>query len=113
MDFSIKALDPKTAPGALRSGCLVIGVFENRKLAAPLQELAKNAAIAAALKSGDLSGKTGSTLLLRGVDGIAAERVLLVGLGKADAFNDKNFTAAANAALRVLATLGGAEAALA
>ncbi|MGB6054600.1 MAG: leucyl aminopeptidase [Burkholderiaceae bacterium] len=113
MDFSIKALDPKTAPGALRSGCLVLGVFENRKLAAPLQELAKNAAIAAALKSGDLSGKTGSTLLLRGVDGIAAERVLLVGLGTADAFNDKNFTAAANAALRVLTTLGGTDATLA
>jgi len=113
MDFSIKALDPKTAPGALRGGCLVLGVFENRKLPAPQQELAKNPAIGAALKSGDLSGKPGSTLLLRCIDGIAAERVLLVGLGKADAFNDKNFAAAANAALRVLATLGSADAVLA
>jgi len=113
MDFSIKVLDPKTAIGTLRGGCLVLGVFENRKLPAPQQDLAKNPAIGAALKSGDLSGKPGSTLLLRGIDGIAAERVLLVGLGKADAFSDKNFAAAANAALRVLATLGGTDAVLA
>jgi len=113
MDFSIKALDPKTVVGTLRAGCIVIGVFENKKLPAITQAFAQNGTIGAALKSGDLSGKPGSTLLLREVEGIAAERVLLVGLGSADTLNDKNFSTAANAALRVLSSLGTHDAILA
>src|SRR3989449_8590808 len=47
--------------------------------AARAVDQASKGAVRAALR--DLSGKTGSTLLLRGLPGIAAERVLLVGLG--------------------------------
>ncbi len=113
MDFSIKAFDTKTAVGTLRAGCIAVGVFENKKLPAITQAFAQNGTIGAALKSGDLSGKPGSTLLLREVEGIAAERVLLVGLGSADTLNDKNFSTAANAALRVLSSLGTHDAILA
>ncbi len=113
MDFSIKGFDPKTAIGTLRTACLAVGVFEDKKMPAATQSLAQNSAISAALKSGDLSGKPGSTLLLRKVDGIAAERVLLVGLGKADALAEKHFTSAVNAALRMFSSLGAGDAVLA
>ncbi len=89
MDFSIKGFDPKTAIGALRTDCIAIGVFENKKMPLITQSFGQNKVIAGALKSGDLSGKPGSTLLLRDVEGVAAGRVLLVGLGKADELREK------------------------
>ena len=97
MDFSIKTIDAKTSIAAVKTGCLVVGVFENRKLSAAAASIDKNGAITAALKSGDLSGKPGTTLLLRGLQGIAAERVLLVGLGDDESIKDKHFTQAAQA----------------
>src|ERR1700692_242948 len=113
MDFSIKTIDAKTSIAAVKIGCLVVGVFENRKLSAAAASIDKNGAITAALKSGDLSGKPGTTLLLRGLQGIAAERVLLVGLGDDESIKDKHFTQAAQALVRVFGTLGGNDALLA
>ena len=113
MDFSIKTIDAKTSIATAKTGCLVLGIFENRKLSAAAASVDKNGAITAALKSGDLSGKPGSTLLLRGLPGIAAERVLLVGLGDDESIKDKNFTQAAQAIVRVFGTLGGNDALLA
>ena len=113
MDFSIKSLDTKTGLASVKTGCLVIGVFEEKKLGELAKELDRNGAISAVLKSGDLSGKSGSSLLLRGLPGIAAERVLLVGLGKDEALSDKNFISAVQAAARMLANLGAGDAAFA
>ncbi len=113
MDFSIKGFDPKTAIGALRTDCIAIGVFENKKMPLITQSFGQNKVIAGALKSGDLSGKPGSTLLLRDVEGVAAGRVLLVGLGKADELREKNFSTAVNAAIRALSSLGASDAILA
>jgi leucyl aminopeptidase len=113
MDFSIKALDARSTLSTLRTGCLVVGIFENRKLCANARELQQIGGAAAALKSGDISGKAGSTLLLRALDGVAAQRVLLVGLGAADQTSAKDFCAALQATVRALATLGAADASLA
>ncbi|NEX62060.1 leucyl aminopeptidase [Noviherbaspirillum galbum] len=113
MDFSIKTIEAKTGLGALKTGCLVIGVLENKKLSQAAKDLDRSGAIAAALKSGDISGKPGSTLLLRGLPDMAAERVLLVGLGADEDIADKSFTSAIQAVGRVLATLGAADAVLA
>jgi leucyl aminopeptidase len=113
MDFSIKPIDAKTGLAGAKTGCLVVGVFEDKKLAAGARELGREGALAAALKSGDLSGKTGATLLLRGLPGVAAERVLLVGLGAEQEIADKSFVSALQAAGRVLATLGAGDALLA
>jgi len=110
MDFSIKPIDAKTGIAGIKTGCIVAAVFENRKLSSAAAELDGKGAVSAALKSGDLSGKTGSTLLLRNMDGVAAERVLLVGMGNADAISDKSFLSALQSAGRVLATLGGTDA---
>lgn len=100
MEFSIKS----TAPEKLRSDCLLVGVYEGRKLT----DLAKSVdeisgkAITLALKSGDMEGKSGSTLLLRQLSGIAASRVLLVGLGKSEDSSLRTLRNAFRAALRAL-----------
>src|SRR5258706_4067443 len=104
MDFSIKTIDAKTSIATVKTGCLAVGVFENRKLSAAAAALDKTGAISAALKSGDLSGKPGATLLLRGLPGVTAERVLLVGLGDEESIKDKQFTQAAQAMLRAFGT---------
>jgi len=110
MDFSIKTLDAKTSVTAVKTGTLVVGVFENRKLTPAAQALDKMGAIANALKSGDITGKPGSTLLLRGVTGVAAERVLLVGLGADEEIAEKSFSSATQAAVRALTTVGANDA---
>ena len=77
MEFSIKTLSPETA----KAGCVVVGVHPGSELTPAARRLdqAAKGALKKALR--DLSGKTGSTLLLRALPGVAAERVLLVGLG--------------------------------
>ncbi|HYD95170.1 MAG TPA: leucyl aminopeptidase [Noviherbaspirillum sp.] len=113
MDFSIKPIDAKTGLAGIRTGCLAVGVFEEKKLSAAARELDKKGAISAALKSGDITGKAGSTLLLRGLDGVAAERVLLVGLGTEESVSEKNFVSAVQGAARAFSTLGATDGAIA
>ena len=88
MEFSIK----QGIPEKQRSGCVVVGVYEGGKLPAAAQLLDKAAkhALSDLIARGDMSGKSASTLLLHKLPGIAAERVLLVGLGKASELNNKS-----------------------
>jgi leucyl aminopeptidase len=113
MDFSIKPIDAKNPIAGIKTGCIAVAVFENKKLSQGAETLDKKGQITAALKSGDISGKPGSTLLLRGVDGIAAERVLLVGLGNQESIGEKDFTAAAQSIARTLSSLGTTDAVVA
>ena len=113
MDFSIKAFDTKSTLGTAKSGCIAVAVFENKKLSPAAQALDSKGAISAALKSGDITGKPGSTLLLRGVDGVTAERVLLVGMGSEETVSEKSFAAGVQAALKVFGSLGAADAIIA
>jgi leucyl aminopeptidase len=113
MDFSIKTLDAKTSVTTIKTGTLVVGIFENRKLTTAAQALDTTSAITTAVKSGDITGKSGSTLLLRGLAGVAAERVLLVGLGNEASIPEKSFSTAIQAIVRVLTTVGGNDAVLA
>jgi leucyl aminopeptidase len=87
VEFSIK----QSSAEKLKSGCIVIGVFEGGKLSAAAQQLDKAASqqISKVIKNGDMTGKAASTLLLHKLTGIEAERVLLVGLGKASELNNK------------------------
>lgn len=113
MDFSIKPIDAKTGLAGIKTGCIAVAVFEDKKLSQAARELDRQGSITAALKSGDITGKSGSTLLLRGIDGVAAERILLVGLGKDDSLNDKTFVSAVQAIARVFSSLGANEGTLA
>ncbi|MFZ6730671.1 leucyl aminopeptidase [Undibacterium sp. Ji42W] len=117
MDFSIKTIDAKsasTAHKAIKTGCIVVGVYENKKLSAAAAGLDKSGDIAAALKSGDITGKAGTSLLLRKLADVAAERVLLVGLGEeATTVGEKAYNQAVQAAARTLAGLGANDAVIA
>jgi leucyl aminopeptidase len=91
-----------------RSGCIAVGVYERRRLTEQARALDGEGAVTQAMRSGDISGKPGSTLLLRGVGGM--ERVLLVGLGEQGAVAESAFGTAVRAMLGVFATLGAAQA---
>lgn len=110
VEFSIKTLGPEKH----RSACLVVGVFESRKLSAAGQTIDQASAkyLSALLRRGDMDGKLGSTLVLHGVPSIAAERVLLLGLGKAKEFNEKNYAVAIRSAVKALNATGAADATL-
>lgn len=69
----------------LETDCLIVGLYEDGSLSESAQQI--DAASQGALKSwveqGDVSGKLGRTRLLLGLPGVAAKRVLTVGLGGA------------------------------
>ena len=92
MEFTIKSGSPEKQ----RSACVVVGVFDNRKLSlsAELVDRASNGYISEIIRRGDMEGKLGATLLLHNVRGTLADRVLLVGLGKERDFSDKEFRSA-------------------
>ncbi len=108
MEFSIKALGAENK----KTGCLVLGAWQGGALtrAAKLVDKESGGRIAAVLASGDLPGRTGSTLLLHSVPGLAAERVLLVGLGEQKEFSETAFRDAVRAAATALRSLGAADA---
>ena len=109
MDFSIKSFDAKNTITTTKIGCIAVGVFENKKLSEAAKALDLNGDLTVALKSGDITGKAGSTLLLRQLNGIAAERVLLVGLGADEAISAKDFCSALEAVAKVFRSLGASE----
>jgi leucyl aminopeptidase len=105
LEFSIKSGSPEKQ----RSACVVVGVFEPRKLS-PAAEVVDNAAnqfLSDILRRGDMEGKAGTSLLLHNVSGIEADRVLLVGLGKEREFREKEYRAALATAVRQLNETGG------
>ena len=110
MEFSIKSGAPQT--GA--SGCLVVGVYEPRKLSAAAAGIDRAAKgyLARVVRRGDMQGKPGTTLLLHSVPGVAAERVLLVGLGRERDFLEKRYRESVAAAVRALNATGAEEATL-
>lgn len=110
MEFSIK----NTLPEKQRATCIVIGIFETCQLSASAQALdsASEGYLSGILTTGDMDGRVGSTLLLHRVPGISNERVLLVGLGKAEEFDTKAFITSINAAMKALNDTGASSAAL-
>ncbi|GGI53387.1 leucyl aminopeptidase [Oxalicibacterium solurbis] len=113
MDFSIKPLDAKSGFASLKTGCIAVAVFENKIISSAARALDGKGEISAALKSGDITGKAGSTLLLRNLSGANAERVLLVGLGKEDGVTEKDFLSSLQAVARTFSALGAGDATLA
>jgi leucyl aminopeptidase len=108
MQFSIKALSPETA----KTGCVVLGVHPRKELtpAARRVDQRSKGALRAALD--DLPARTGATLLLRALPGVAAERVLVVSLGERKDYGEAAYRDAVRAAGAALRELGAKEAAL-
>ncbi len=110
MEFSTKFAAPEKHPVP----CVVAGIFESRKLSSAADALDKAAhgQIRELLRSGDMDGKLGSTRLLYRVRGVAAERVLLVGLGPEKEFGEDPFRKCSRAALAAVRETGAREAGL-
>ena len=108
MQFSIKTLSPETA----KAGCVVLGVHAGKELTPAARRLDQAAGGALKQALGDLAGRTGSTLLLRALPGVAAERVLLVGLGEKKDYAEAAYREAVRAAGLALRELGARDAAL-
>jgi leucyl aminopeptidase len=110
MEFSIKS----GSPDKQRVGCIVIGVFENRKmsLSADLLDKSCDGALTEILKRGDMDGKPGSLLMLHKLSGSMADRVLLVGFGKEREPSEKSFRDACKAMAKALLGTQSADAAL-
>ena len=110
MEFSIKSGSPEKQ----RSACIVVGVFEARKLTLAAEILDKSADgyISAIVRRGDMEGKAGSTLLLHNVPGTLSERILLVGLGKEKDFREKDFLAAIKTTVKILNDTGAFDASI-
>ena len=110
MEFSTKSGSPEKQ----RSACVVVGVFEPRRLTLAAQLLDKAAAghISEILRRGDMTGKAGSTLLLHNVPGTLCERVLLVGLGKEREFHEREYGSAIRLAVKTLGDTGAVDASI-
>ncbi len=108
MEFSIKSANPQKQ----RTNCVVVGVFEPRKLSMAAQAIDRAARgyLGRIVRAGSMEGKLGSTLMLHKVPHITSERVLLVGLGRERDFRDKEYRDACRAATRTLNETGAAEA---
>ncbi|MDH5183718.1 MAG: leucyl aminopeptidase [Gammaproteobacteria bacterium] len=80
MEFSVKSGSPEKQ----RSACVVVGVFEPRRLSSAAQKLDEttNGAISALVRRGDMEGKLGQTLLIHNPDNALCDRILLIGCGR-------------------------------
>lgn len=108
MEFKIKTGDLATH----KTPCLVLGIFEKRKLSGPAERIdeASDGRLSALLKKGDIEGEAGQALMLYELPGVAAERVLLIGLGKKKDYTRTNYRKALAAATTLLQQSGAGEA---
>jgi leucyl aminopeptidase len=108
VEFSIKSGSPEKQ----RSACVVVGVFEPRKLSlsGELIDRVANGYLSDIIRRGDLDGKLGRTLLLHNVPNTLCDRVLLVGLGREKEFRDKEYREAVRAAIKTLNETGSLDA---
>ncbi|MGB0892844.1 MAG: leucyl aminopeptidase [Parashewanella sp.] len=89
MEFSVKSGSPEKQ----RSACIVVGVYEPRRLSGIAEQLDKisEGYISNLLRKGDLEGKPGQMLLLHHVPNVLSERVLLVGCGKERELDERQY----------------------
>ncbi len=108
MDFSVKSGNPEKQ----RSACVVVGVFERRRLSPAALQLdrACGGRISSLLRRGDMDGRSGQTLLLHNLPRTLSDRVLLVGCGREREFGERQYRSALESAIRVLQDTGATEA---
>lgn len=108
MEFSVKSGSPEKQ----RSACIVVGVFEPRRLSPVAEQLDKisDGYISSLLRRGDLEGKPGQMLLLHHVPGVLSERVLLVGCGKERELGERQYKEIIQKTISTLNETGSMEA---
>ena len=97
------ALSP-VAPESANTACLVVGLFKDGALAPSAARIdeASGGAIRRVVAGGDASGKPGTATTLFALPGVAAPRVLVVGLGESGKLDAGAFHRIAHEAARAL-----------
>ncbi|MDH5325734.1 MAG: leucyl aminopeptidase [Gammaproteobacteria bacterium] len=107
MEFSVKSGSPEKQ----RTACVVVGVFEPRRLSNAGEQLdeATDGFLSSLLRRGDIEGKIGQTLLLHNVANTLAERILLVGCGRERELGDSQYRKIISKAASILNETGSME----
>jgi leucyl aminopeptidase len=110
VEFSIKSLAPEKHPAQ----CVAVGVFDDGKLTPSAQAIdaAARGYLRNLIRDGDFAGTLATTLTLFQVPGVAAARVLLVGLGKQNALAEREYINATRAMLKAVCDTGARDALL-
>ena len=100
LEFSLN----QSAPAAAAVDCIVVGAHADGSFtpAGVALDAASGGKLQALAARGDVSGKTGKTALLHDLPGVAAPRVLVVGLGDAGKFGVPQYLKAVGDAARAL-----------
>jgi leucyl aminopeptidase len=94
----------RAAPATAATDCIVVGAFSDGTLTPAAQALDGEGRLAALAARGDVSGATGRSLLLHDLPGIAAPRVLVIGLGDRAKFGVPQYLKSVADAVRALRT---------
>jgi leucyl aminopeptidase len=100
MKFTIKHGDlEKQAKAAL-----IVGIFEKNQLTSTAERLDKvsKGYISKLIKQGDFHGKMGQSLLLRHLPGSLSEHILLVGFGKKQPINPRDYRKAVASSIKAI-----------
>ena len=108
MEYLVK----RTSITSEKTACAVVAVFANKRLSDEAQQLDKRyrGIISAAVKSGDISGGVGQTLILHTTRTAIHRRILLVGCGKVRDLNIQNYKKIVRACATSLKSLGAGDA---
>jgi len=108
MEFNVKSGNPEKQ----RSACVVVGVFDSRKLSNAGEQIdtVSDGYLSNLLRRGDMEGKLGQVLLLHSVPNTLSDRVLLIGCGKERDFSDKQYHQVIAKAITTLNETGSMEA---
>ncbi|OAT27044.1 leucyl aminopeptidase [Proteus myxofaciens] len=108
MEFNVKSGSPEKQ----RSACIIVGVFEPRRLSPIAEQLDKisDGYISALLRRGELEGKVGQSLLLHHVPNVLSERVLLIGCGKERELDERQYKQIIQKTINTLNETGSMEA---
>jgi leucyl aminopeptidase len=108
MKFITKSGNPENQ----QTACVVVAVFQSRRLSTAAKQLDKTSGgiLSDILLRGDMEGEIGDTLMLYNVPNTLCERILLVGCGKKQDFNEKIFRKVNQATAKVLQKSGATDA---
>ncbi|CCE22370.1 leucyl aminopeptidase [Methylotuvimicrobium alcaliphilum] len=104
MDYSIESLPLDK----LQTDCIIVGLYENLALTASASHINQGSQnlISRFIERGDCKGKVGETALINWLPDTSFARVLLVGLGKSEEMNGKNYRNALAAAIKTVRDSG-------
>lgn len=108
MEFLIKSGSPEKQ----RTACLVLGIFEPRRLS-PAAKAVDNVSkkfLSNLLRRGDIEGKLEQSLLLHNVPGLLADRVLLIGCGRERDLTDDQYRKIITNSIKEISQTGAMEA---